>query len=75
CDGGGVEWWLWRWWGWRRRRVAESGYGDRVDPVTGTLFGVGRKSPSENFSGGGVVAVAGIRKAGEGCRNSWGGRE
>ncbi|GJY11613.1 hypothetical protein Tco_0380922 [Tanacetum coccineum] len=35
--------------------------GDQVDPVTRKLFGFGRKSPSEKFSGGGVVAVAGIR--------------
>ncbi|GKE77755.1 hypothetical protein Tco_1543875 [Tanacetum coccineum] len=48
--------------GWRR--VTASRYGDRVDPVTGTLFGVGQKSPSENFSDGGVVAVAGIRRRG-----------
>ncbi|GJX05586.1 hypothetical protein Tco_0191502, partial [Tanacetum coccineum] len=30
-----------------------SGYGDRVDPMVGSLFGFGRKSPPENFSGGG----------------------
>ncbi|GKB95589.1 hypothetical protein Tco_0981726, partial [Tanacetum coccineum] len=30
-----------------------SGVVDRVDPVTGIIFGVGRKSPTEKFSGGG----------------------
>ncbi|GKC90848.1 hypothetical protein Tco_1151497 [Tanacetum coccineum] len=44
-DGGGSGW---RWW-----RVAESGYGDRVDPVTRSVFGLDRKSPPENFSDGG----------------------
>ncbi|GJQ96630.1 putative ribonuclease H-like domain-containing protein [Tanacetum coccineum] len=51
-DGGGGS--GWRWW-----RVAESGYGDRVDPVVRTTFGFDRKSPPENFfGGGGVAAVA-----------------
>ncbi|GKF75626.1 hypothetical protein Tco_0225070, partial [Tanacetum coccineum] len=36
-----------------------SGYGDRVDRVTRKLFGVGRKSPPENFSGGGGVVASG----------------
>ncbi|GKD60930.1 hypothetical protein Tco_1298439 [Tanacetum coccineum] len=47
----------WRWW-----RVAESGYGDRVDPVMRTTLGVDRKIPPEKFSGGGwpeKMAVAG----------------
>ncbi|GKD72798.1 hypothetical protein Tco_1331080, partial [Tanacetum coccineum] len=35
------------------RRVAESGCGDRIDPVMRSVFGVGRKSPLEKFSGGG----------------------
>ncbi|GKB54831.1 hypothetical protein Tco_0905584 [Tanacetum coccineum] len=40
-----------------KRRVAASGGGDRVDPVVRIIFGFGRKSPPENFSGdGGVVA-------------------
>ncbi|GJX10993.1 hypothetical protein Tco_0200852, partial [Tanacetum coccineum] len=41
--------------GWRRWRVEESGVGDRVDPLRRTTFGVRRKNPPENFSGGGVV--------------------
>ncbi|GKF04227.1 hypothetical protein Tco_0034895, partial [Tanacetum coccineum] len=49
-----------RWWWWR---VTESEYGDRVDPVVRTTFGVRRKNPPENFSGGGVV-VAGRRLGG-----------
>ncbi|GKB97349.1 hypothetical protein Tco_0983486, partial [Tanacetum coccineum] len=48
-------------------RVEESEYGDRVDPGTRNDFGLGRKCPPENFSGGGwpekvavvVVPVAG----------------
>ncbi|GJY37873.1 hypothetical protein Tco_0424237 [Tanacetum coccineum] len=35
------------------RRVVESGSGDRIDPVTRSLFGLRRKSPPEKFSGGG----------------------
>ncbi|GKF82021.1 hypothetical protein Tco_0243677, partial [Tanacetum coccineum] len=34
------------------RRVVESGSGDRIDPGMGRIFGVGRKSSPENFSGG-----------------------
>ncbi|GKE34031.1 hypothetical protein Tco_1453353 [Tanacetum coccineum] len=45
-----------------KRRVAASGGGDRVDPVVGIVFDFGRKSPSEKFSGGGGVVVAGIRR-------------
>ncbi|GKE49587.1 hypothetical protein Tco_1480845, partial [Tanacetum coccineum] len=43
------------------RRVVESGSGDRIDPVTRSLFGLRRKSPPEKFSGGGgmVATVAG----------------
>ncbi|GJR07537.1 hypothetical protein Tco_0790189 [Tanacetum coccineum] len=37
------------------RRVEESGCRDRRDPLMGRIFGVGRKSPSEKFSGGGGV--------------------
>ncbi|GKD71503.1 hypothetical protein Tco_1325593 [Tanacetum coccineum] len=33
-------------------RVRESGYGDRIDREMGRIFGVGRKSSPENFSGG-----------------------
>ncbi|GJX72584.1 putative reverse transcriptase domain-containing protein, partial [Tanacetum coccineum] len=40
-----VGWWKWR--------VEESGVGDRVDRVSGSIFGVGRKTPPEKFSGGG----------------------
>ncbi|GJV74271.1 hypothetical protein Tco_1494266 [Tanacetum coccineum] len=36
-----------------KRRVEESGCGDRIDPVMRSVFGVGRKIPPENFSGGG----------------------
>ncbi|GJT73376.1 hypothetical protein Tco_1032662 [Tanacetum coccineum] len=46
-----VGWWWWR--------VAESEYGDRVDPVVRTTFGVRRKIPPEKFSGGGVVMAGG----------------
>ncbi|GJS84360.1 hypothetical protein Tco_0750901, partial [Tanacetum coccineum] len=35
------------------RRVKESGVGDRVDRVSGSIFGVGRKTPPEKFSGDG----------------------
>ncbi|GKF10310.1 hypothetical protein Tco_0048236, partial [Tanacetum coccineum] len=35
------------------RRVKESDGGDRIDPVTRSLFGLRRKSPPEKFSGGG----------------------
>ncbi|GKF61395.1 hypothetical protein Tco_0181449, partial [Tanacetum coccineum] len=45
---GGV-WVVVAWW----RRVEESGCGDRIDPVMRSVFGVGRKSPPEKFSGGG----------------------
>ncbi|GJY11448.1 hypothetical protein Tco_0379633 [Tanacetum coccineum] len=38
------------------RRVEESGCGDRIDPVMRSVFGVGRKSPPEKFSGGGATA-------------------
>ncbi|GKG42272.1 hypothetical protein Tco_0476570, partial [Tanacetum coccineum] len=47
CDGGGgrgVEWGGSRR-GWRR--VAASGYGDRVDPLMRITFGVRRKNPPE----------------------------
>ncbi|GJV17725.1 hypothetical protein Tco_1363048 [Tanacetum coccineum] len=40
-------------------RVGESDYGDRVDRVAGIIFGFGRKSPPEKFSGGSVVAGGG----------------
>ncbi|GKG40956.1 hypothetical protein Tco_0470168, partial [Tanacetum coccineum] len=53
-----VLWWMWgcddddtavvivAW------RVAESDGGDRIDREMGRIFGVGRKSSPENFSGG-----------------------
>ncbi|GJR96535.1 hypothetical protein Tco_0268709 [Tanacetum coccineum] len=44
CGGVGV--------GGSRWRVAASDIGDRVDPEVGSIFGVGRKSSPENFSGG-----------------------
>ncbi|GJV57086.1 hypothetical protein Tco_1458091 [Tanacetum coccineum] len=52
---------VWRWchggeWGGSRKgeqRVAVRGIEDRVDPVVRNLFGFGRKSPPEKFSGGG----------------------
>ncbi|GJW10254.1 hypothetical protein Tco_1576081 [Tanacetum coccineum] len=61
---GGREGRCMAWW-WRRWRVEESGCGDRIDPVRRSVFGVGRKSPPEKFSGGGSGGrrrpVAGIR--------------
>ncbi|GJS79562.1 retrovirus-related pol polyprotein from transposon TNT 1-94 [Tanacetum coccineum] len=48
------------------RRLAESGSGDRVDRVTRGIFGVGWKSPLENFFGGGGVVVAEIRRSSSG---------
>ncbi|GJV13496.1 hypothetical protein Tco_1355037 [Tanacetum coccineum] len=39
--------------GGRRRRVEARGRVDRIDPVMGINFGIGRKSPPEKFSGGG----------------------
>ncbi|GJS10301.1 hypothetical protein Tco_0367097 [Tanacetum coccineum] len=42
-------------------RVRESGYGDRIVRNMGSVFGVGRKSPPENFSGGGAVVAGDIR--------------
>ncbi|GJU43704.1 hypothetical protein Tco_1200970 [Tanacetum coccineum] len=47
--------------------VVESEYGDRVDPVVRTTFGVRRKIPPEKFSGGG-----GRNPVGESGRR-WGG--
>ncbi|GJV31323.1 hypothetical protein Tco_1391723 [Tanacetum coccineum] len=35
------------------RRVRESGSGDRIDRVVGSLFGLAGKIPPEKFSGGG----------------------
>ncbi|GKC42946.1 hypothetical protein Tco_1060668, partial [Tanacetum coccineum] len=58
-DGGGGDS-GWRWWfRWQRWRVAESEYGDRVDPLMRITFDLGRKSPPEKFSGGGAAVVAG----------------
>ncbi|GJX81356.1 nucleotide-binding alpha-beta plait domain-containing protein [Tanacetum coccineum] len=52
-DGGGGDS-GWRWWfRWQRWRVAESEYGDRVDPLMRITFGVRRKKSPEKFSGGG----------------------
>ncbi|GKD66574.1 hypothetical protein Tco_1308682, partial [Tanacetum coccineum] len=56
---GGCRGWLPERGGWR---VAASKLVDRIDPVTRSLFGVGRKTLPEKFSGGGwpeKVAVAG----------------
>ncbi|GKD06005.1 hypothetical protein Tco_1180979 [Tanacetum coccineum] len=44
------------------RRVEKHECGDRVDRAMRIVFGFGRKSPPENVSGGGVLAVAGIRR-------------
>ncbi|GJV60778.1 putative reverse transcriptase domain-containing protein [Tanacetum coccineum] len=55
CEGGGGS-------GGVEGRVGESDYGDRVDRVAGIIFGFGRKSPPEKFSGGGVVASGGGRR-------------
>ncbi|GJX52010.1 hypothetical protein Tco_0280379, partial [Tanacetum coccineum] len=43
-----------------KTRVRASDHGERVDPVERRPFGVGRKTPSEKFSGGGGVVVAGM---------------
>ncbi|GKB94985.1 hypothetical protein Tco_0981122, partial [Tanacetum coccineum] len=40
-------------------RVRESDGGDRIDREMGRIFGVGRKTPPENFSDGGGVMVTG----------------
>ncbi|GKE09119.1 hypothetical protein Tco_1412670 [Tanacetum coccineum] len=60
-DGGGGDS-GWRWWfRWQRWRVAESEYGDRVDPLMRITFDFGRKSRRKTFpaavNGGGVAAV------------------
>ncbi|GKF07218.1 hypothetical protein Tco_0041442 [Tanacetum coccineum] len=51
---GGV--WWWRGFGGGDggviRRVEENDMGDRIDRVVRNIFGVGRKSPPEKFSGG-----------------------
>ncbi|GKG31184.1 hypothetical protein Tco_0423672, partial [Tanacetum coccineum] len=46
------------------RRVEARVGGDRIDPVMGSVFGVGRRSPPEKFSDGGVwwPATAGVRR-------------
>ncbi|GJS53079.1 hypothetical protein Tco_0626441 [Tanacetum coccineum] len=57
----------WRWW-----RVAESEYGDRVDPVVRTTFGFDRKNPPEKFSGGAAAGVvAGNPAGGWGSAEGW----
>ncbi|GJW48595.1 hypothetical protein Tco_0080241 [Tanacetum coccineum] len=65
--------------GWQRgggdggviRRVKESDGGDRIDPVTRSLFGLRRKSPPEKFSGGGGGGRRRVgREEGEGCYKS-----
>ncbi|GKB96471.1 hypothetical protein Tco_0982608 [Tanacetum coccineum] len=43
----------------RKRRVAASGMGDRIDQVMRSKFGFSRKCPPEKFFGGGGVVVAG----------------
>ncbi|GKD21590.1 hypothetical protein Tco_1223293, partial [Tanacetum coccineum] len=45
--------------GWWKRRVGESGSGDRVHRVVGSNFGLRRKSPPEKFSGGGATVAGG----------------
>nr|GEX66043.1 putative reverse transcriptase domain-containing protein [Tanacetum cinerariifolium] len=57
-----------KWW-----RVEESGVDERVDRVTGILFGFAGKIPPEKFSGGGRVLVAGWGGvAGGGGVGEWG---
>ncbi|GKE73772.1 hypothetical protein Tco_1535813, partial [Tanacetum coccineum] len=63
------------WWGGRvtaaggvvGSRVTASDSEDRVDRESGSIFGVGRKTPPENFSGGG----GGGRVVAAGGRNLW----
>ncbi|GJX99881.1 hypothetical protein Tco_0356900 [Tanacetum coccineum] len=54
--------------GWRQNYEC----GDRTNRVMGSVFGLGRKSPPENFSGGGGVVAGGWpemgRERGEGVR-------
>ncbi|GJZ21077.1 hypothetical protein Tco_0558116 [Tanacetum coccineum] len=50
--------------GGRKWRLEESDLVGRIDRLMRIIFGVGRKSPPENFSGGGDV-VAGGGLAGE----------
>ncbi|GJT93738.1 hypothetical protein Tco_1082583 [Tanacetum coccineum] len=52
--GGGAS--VWRLW-WRRWVVEARVIGDRVDRLMRFIFGLGRKSPPEKFSGGGEVLV------------------
>ncbi|GJT03528.1 hypothetical protein Tco_0824697 [Tanacetum coccineum] len=53
-----------------KTRVRASDHGERVDPVERRPFGVGRKTPSEKFSGGGGGVVVAGMLAGEDDR-SW----
>ncbi|GKB76480.1 hypothetical protein Tco_0943375 [Tanacetum coccineum] len=65
-DGGsGVMMVVELWWAAVGRQLEErvaSDKGDRIDRFTRNIFGVGQKSPPENFSGDGGVVVAGIRR-------------
>ncbi|GKA59849.1 hypothetical protein Tco_0759162 [Tanacetum coccineum] len=63
-DGGGRLWLPEEGWQRRWRCMAASECGDRTDRVMGSVLGFGRKSPSENFSGGGGVVAGGWPKMG-----------
>ncbi|GKE72761.1 hypothetical protein Tco_1534802, partial [Tanacetum coccineum] len=52
-DDGGLSWDSSLERGGGKTRVRASDHGERVDPVERRPFGVGRKTPPENFSGGG----------------------
>ncbi|GJU85257.1 hypothetical protein Tco_1292803 [Tanacetum coccineum] len=56
-------------------RVRASDVVGWVDRKKRNTLGVRRKNPPEKFSGGGVVAVAGIRRWGRATGISWGRRE
>ncbi|GKE52351.1 hypothetical protein Tco_1487507 [Tanacetum coccineum] len=64
-----VVWWVSG--GGGKRRVRESGSGDRVHRVVGSLFGLAGKITPEKFSGGGATVAGG----GEGLAGEEGGRE
>ncbi|GJW49894.1 hypothetical protein Tco_0091245 [Tanacetum coccineum] len=49
-------------------RMRRDGGVDRVDPLLRIIYLSWPESPPENFSGGGGVVVAGIRRWGRGCR-------
>ncbi|GJU37843.1 hypothetical protein Tco_1186197 [Tanacetum coccineum] len=59
-DNGAVRW-----------RVKESDGGDRIDREMGRIFGVGRKSSPENFSGGCGGGRRWLDAAGDGDGGGW----